>query len=44
MIEELRYRKVLRPVPLTPKFLKDPKALERLDIVRKGLTVLELVP
>ena len=44
MIEELRHRKVLRPVPLRPRFLENPKALERLDIIRKGLTVVELVP
>ena len=43
IIEELRYRKVLRPAPLRPRFFKNPKAIERLETLRNGLTVLQLV-
>lgn len=43
VIEELQWRKVLVPPPLRPRFLEDPAALERLDAVRKGLSVLDLV-
>jgi uncharacterized protein (TIGR02421 family) len=43
IIEELQWRKVLAPPPLRPRYLDDPKALERLDRVRRGLSVLDLV-
>lgn len=43
MINELRYRKVLIPAPLRPRFFTNPEALKRLDDVRAGITVLDLV-
>ena len=43
IIEELRYRKVLRPPPLMPRFMNDPKALQRLDNLKNGKSVLDLV-
>jgi uncharacterized protein (TIGR02421 family) len=43
VIEELQWRKVLVPSPLRPRFLDDPTAQERLDAVRRGLSVLDLV-
>jgi len=43
IIEELRYRGVLREPPLTPRFLLDPDARERLDAVRRGLPLVQTV-
>ena len=43
MIKELQWRKVLREAPLRPRYLDDPKALERLEEVRKGRSVLDLI-
>ncbi len=43
IIEELQWRKVLRPPPLRPRYLDDPDALERLQHTRRGVTVLDLV-
>ena len=42
MIEELQWRGVLKPVPLRPYYLDDPRANGRLERVRNGLTVHEL--
>jgi uncharacterized protein (TIGR02421 family) len=43
ILEELRHREVLREPPLTPRFLEDPDALARLDAVRGGITLEEMV-
>jgi uncharacterized protein (TIGR02421 family) len=43
MIKELQWRKVLREAPLRPRYLDDPRALERLEQVRKGCSVLDLI-
>jgi uncharacterized protein (TIGR02421 family) len=43
IIEELRYREVLRKPPLSPRFLQDPDALERLAAVRRGITLTEMI-
>ncbi len=43
IIEELQWRKVLVPPPLRPRYLDDPAAIKRLDDVRSGLSVLDLV-
>ncbi|MGB7293684.1 MAG: flavohemoglobin expression-modulating QEGLA motif protein [Thermodesulfobacteriota bacterium] len=43
IIEELQYRKVLRPAPLRPRYLADPKASERLERLRGGLSLLDLI-
>ncbi len=43
IIEELQWRKVLHPPPLRPRYLEDPAALQRLDRVRRGVSVLDLV-
>ena len=43
IIEELQWRKVLRPPPLRPRYLDDPEAQARLQAARQGLTVLDLV-
>jgi uncharacterized protein (TIGR02421 family) len=43
IIEELRHREVLREPPLTPRFFTDPAALARLDAVRRGIALTDLV-
>ncbi len=43
MIEELRWRGVLVDPPLRPRYLDDPAGLERLEGVRRGASVLDLV-
>lgn len=43
VLEELRHREVLREPPLTPRFLDDPAALERLDAIRNGVALTELI-
>lgn len=43
IIEELQWRKVLVPPPLRPRYLDAPDAVKRLEAIRNGLTVLDLV-
>jgi uncharacterized protein (TIGR02421 family) len=43
IIEELRYRRVLLDPPLTPRFLDDPAALDRLEAVRGGIPLTEMI-
>lgn len=43
IIEELQWRKVLVPPPLRPRYLDDPGAVGRLNAVRRGVSVLDLV-
>jgi uncharacterized protein (TIGR02421 family) len=43
LIEELRWRQVLKPGCLRPRYLNHPQAKERLQRLRRGATVLELV-
>lgn len=43
LAESLRQRGVLGPVPLRPRYADDPDALARLDRVRGGLSVLDLL-
>jgi uncharacterized protein (TIGR02421 family) len=43
IIEELRYREILREPPLTPRVFTDPAALDRLERVRRGIELKELV-
>lgn len=43
IIEELRWREVLAPSVLRPRYLDDPVGVERLAALRKSSTVLELV-
>jgi uncharacterized protein (TIGR02421 family) len=42
-MEELRSRGVLREPPLTPRFLNDPAARERLQAVRDGLPLIQMI-
>jgi uncharacterized protein (TIGR02421 family) len=43
IIQELQLRHVLGPPPLRPSYLSDPKALERLEKVRAGLSLPHLI-
>ena len=43
IVRELQWRKVLRDPPLSPRYLEIPAALSRLQEVRKGKTVLDLI-
>lgn len=43
MIKELMLRKVLKNPPLMPKYLKDKRSLEKLEEVKSGLNILDVV-
>lgn len=43
IVEELQYRKVLKPVPLKPRYFNDPRTYERLERLRGGLSILDLI-
>ena len=43
VIEELLWREVLHPVPLQPRYLDDPGAIRRLDRIRSGLELPEII-
>jgi uncharacterized protein (TIGR02421 family) len=43
IVEELQWRKILRPPPLRPRHLDEPEAQARLQAARQGMTALELV-
>ena len=42
IVRELQYRNVLREAPLTPRYLTDPVARERLGEICNGRTILEI--
>ena len=43
IINELRQRGILRPIPLLPRYLNTERAQERLELVRNGLMVTSLI-
>jgi uncharacterized protein (TIGR02421 family) len=43
IIEELLWRKVLRPAPLRPRYLDEPESLPRLRRIRSGITVPQMI-
>lgn len=43
VISELRWRNVLREPPLVPRYMEMPDAISRLDELRKGMTILNLI-
>jgi uncharacterized protein (TIGR02421 family) len=43
LIEELQIRHILGPAPLRPTYLDDPTSLDRLDRIRQGATVMNLI-
>lgn len=43
IVNELRWRGVLREPPLTPRYMSDPAALERLQRLQRGASVIDLL-
>ncbi|CAN5736928.1 flavohemoglobin expression-modulating QEGLA motif protein [soil metagenome] len=43
LMQELIYRKVLRPVPIRPRYLSDPAVQPKLEQLKAGISVLELI-
>ena len=43
VIQELQWRKVLRAVPLRPRYLDFPETAEKLKKLRRGYSVLDLI-
>jgi uncharacterized protein (TIGR02421 family) len=44
IIEELQYRKVLKPIPLAPRYMKNPLAMSRIERLRESkISVLDLL-
>ncbi|KEO75394.1 flavohemoglobin expression-modulating QEGLA motif protein [Anditalea andensis] len=43
LMEELKLRGILKPSPLFPRFLLDEKALERLERIKDGVSLLTLI-
>lgn len=43
LMEELKLRGILKPSPLFPRFLLEDKALERLDKIKDGISLLKLI-
>lgn len=44
VLRELRDRQILRPVPLRPRYLEQDAAQQRLEALRNGLSILDLLP
>jgi uncharacterized protein (TIGR02421 family) len=42
-MQELIYRKVLKPVPIKPRYLNDPRVKPKIEKLKKGLTVYNLL-
>ncbi len=43
IVKELKWRKVLQPAPLRPGYLDDPKTKNKLNDLRNGLTLINLI-
>ena len=43
IVKELQWRKVLSKPPLRPRYLDDPLAKERLERLRRGRSLMELI-
>lgn len=43
LMEELRYREILKPIPVYPRYLQQEEAISRLDKARQGLSVDDLL-
>jgi hypothetical protein len=39
----LQWREVLRPAPLEPRYMTFPQTAEKLEKLRNGLTVIDLI-
>ena len=43
IIQELQWRKVLKPAPLNPRYLENPNIEEKFNALRQGLSVLDFI-
>ena len=43
IVQELLYRKVLHPAPLSPRYLEDDEALKRLEKIKNGFGILDII-
>lgn len=43
IIQELQWRKVLKPAPLRPRYMENPNIVEKFHALRKGLSVIDLI-
>jgi uncharacterized protein (TIGR02421 family) len=43
IVKELQWRKVLQPAPLQPRYLSDPQTINKLNDLRNGLTLVNLI-
>jgi len=43
IIKELQWRKILQPAKLRPGYFDDPNTIQKLNDIKKGLTVLDLI-
>lgn len=43
IIKELQSRRVLKPIPMQPRYLDNPQARERLKALKNGVSVLDLI-
>ncbi len=43
IVKELQWRKVLKPAPMYPSYFKDPKTISKLNDLRNGLTLINLI-
>ena len=43
IVRELRWRGVLREPPLTPRYMNEPEALQRLQYLQGGVSVIDLL-
>jgi uncharacterized protein (TIGR02421 family) len=44
LMEELHLRRILKPIPVYPRYLQDEEAIHRLNKVKKGISVYDLLP
>lgn len=43
IIRELQWRQVLRPTPLYPRYMNAPQTIEKLNRLRNGMTIIDLI-
>lgn len=43
IIQELQWRKVLKPAPLRPRYMENPNVEEKISALRQGLSVLDFI-
>jgi len=43
LMDELKMRDILKPAPMTPRFLQNDKSLERLDKIKDGISLLDMI-